>query len=216
MSENNKVILERFYVGMLQTNCYLIGDANTRQSVVIDPGGNSNEIAARIKELDLDLVAILNTHAHFDHIMAAWSLKESAGGTIYLHREDEPLIQDRTVGLGAVPSAIPDTSRRDIDRWLKEGDELKFGCIELEVLETPGHSPGHVSFYFPKQKIIFVGDTLFAGSIGRTDFLGGSYDQLIRSVREKILSLDEATIVYPGHGPETTVGQEKRTNPFFT
>lgn len=216
MSANNRVILERFYVGMLQTNCYLLGDKDTRQSVVIDPGGNANEIAARIRQLNLELAAILNTHAHFDHIMAAWSLKEAAGGEIYLHSEDEPLIQDRTVGLGAVPSAGPTTSPRNIDRWLKEGDKLKFGCIELDVLETPGHSPGHVSFHFPKQKIVFVGDALFAGSIGRTDFRGGSYDQLIRSVREKILDLDEATVVYPGHGPETTVGQEKRTNPFFT
>lgn len=215
MTANNSFILERYCVGMLQTNCYLLADADTRESAVIDPGGNSAEIAARIKQLHLNLAAILNTHAHFDHIMEAWSLKESVGGEIYLHRADEPLILDRTVGLGAVPSVLAGASAKTIDRWLKEGDKLELGCMEFDVLETPGHSPGHVSFHLPKQKVIFVGDTLFAGSIGRTDFPGGSFEQLIRSVREKIFPLDDATLVYPGHGPETTVGREKKTNPFF-
>jgi len=216
MQKGNAFILERYYVGMLQTNCYLLGDSQTGQAVVIDPGGNSGSIAGRITELKLKLVAILNTHAHFDHIMDAWSLKETSGGMIYLHRNDELLLQDRTVGLGAVPGLVSTVSNASIDHWLKEGDRLVFGSIELEVLETPGHTPGHVAFHFPERKMIFVGDTLFAGSIGRTDFPGGSHDQLIRSVQEKIFPLDGATVVYPGHGPETSVEQERRSNPFFS
>jgi len=215
MEKGNDFILERYYVGMLQTNCYLLGDSRVGQAVVIDPGGNSDRIAGRIKQLGLELVAILNTHAHFDHIMDAWPLKAALGGTVYLHRKDEPLLQDRTVGLGAVPGLSFSASNAHIDKWLQEGDRLVFGSIELEVLETPGHTPGHVSFHFVKRKLIFVGDTLFAGSIGRTDFPGGSYDQLIRSVREKIFPLNGATIVYPGHGPETSVEHERRSNPFF-
>lgn len=215
MEQGNNFILERYYVGMLQTNCYLLGDSQASQAVVIDPGDNSDRIAGRITELKLKLVAILNTHAHFDHIMDAWSLKEAMGGKVYLHRKDESLLQDRTVGLGAVLDSVSGAARGTIDDWLQEGDHLVFGAIELDVLETPGHTPGHVSFYFPKRKMIFVGDTLFAGSIGRTDFPGGSHNQLIRSVQEKIFPLDGATVVYPGHGPETTVAQERRSNPFF-
>jgi hydroxyacylglutathione hydrolase len=209
------MILERFVVGMLQTNCYLLGDTETRSGVVIDPGSETNRIAGRIGELDLQLAAILCTHGHFDHVMAAWSLKDLLGGEIFLHPKDELLLKDRMVGLGAViPEGSPTFEAR-IDRPLQEGDSLTFGSIRLKVLETPGHSAGHVSFHFSEANAVFVGDTLFAGSIGRTDFPGGSYDQLIRSVREKIFPLDDGTMVYPGHGPETTVAQEKRTNPFF-
>jgi len=209
------MIFEHFMVGMLQTNCYLVGDPESRQAVVIDPGGDSGHIARRIEEHNLQLAAILNTHAHFDHIMDAWALKKILGGEIYLHDKDQPLIHDRTVGLGAIPRPGAQAMKTDIDRSLHEGDVLEFGLIHLKVLETPGHSPGHVSFYFAEAGVLFVGDTLFAGSIGRTDFPGGSYDQLIRSVREKIFPLPGETLVYPGHGPETTVEQEKKTNPFF-
>lgn len=216
MEKGNDFVLERFFVGMLQTNCYLLGDGQTGTAVVIDPGGNSDRIARRIADLGLKLEAILNTHAHFDHVMDAWALKESAGGRVYLNEKDEPLLRDRTVGLSAVLGSVSGASKGSIDQWLNEGDELAFGAIKFQVLETPGHTPGHVSFYMPQRKIIFVGDTLFAGSIGRTDFPGGSYDQLIRSVREKLFTLDGETVVYPGHGPETTVEQEKKSNPFFT
>jgi len=209
------MILERFVVGMLQTNCYLLGDTETRSGVVIDPGSETNRIAQRIGELDLQLAAILCTHGHFDHVMAAWSLKDLLGGEIYLHPKDELLLTDRMVGLGAVMPEGSPTFEARIDRLLHEGDSLAFGSIRLKVLETPGHSAGHVSFHFSEANAVFVGDTLFAGSIGRTDFPGGSYDQLIRSVREKIFPLDDGTMVYPGHGPETTVAQEKSSNPFF-
>lgn len=209
------MIFEQFVVGLLQTNCYLLGDTNSRQAVVIDPGGDMERIARTVEELGLDLSAILITHAHYDHVMDAWNLKGKLGGEIYLHPRDFPLLHDGVAGMGALlrRSGIRDLT---VDRQLQEGDRLEFGAVCLDVLETPGHSPGHVSFHFAKANAIFVGDTLFAGSIGRTDLPGGSYTQLIRSVREKIFPLDGGTKVYTGHGPETTVENEKRTNPFFS
>jgi len=210
------MILEPLVVGMLQTNCYLLGDPETGRAVVIDPGGDSERIVARLRKHGLTLEAILLTHAHFDHVLDAWTLKEELGGEIYLHPEDKSLLNNRSVGLGAVFSSAAQKPKGEVDRWIREGDELAFGGIRLHVLETPGHTPGHVSFHCPEARCIFVGDTLFAGSIGRTDFPGGSYDRLIRSVREKIFVLDGETAVYTGHGPETTVAREMRTNPFFS
>jgi glyoxylase-like metal-dependent hydrolase (beta-lactamase superfamily II) len=209
------MILEHYVVGMLQTNCYLVADEETRQAVVIDPGSDADRIAGRIRQLGLDLVAILNTHGHFDHVMDAWTLKEELGGLIFLHPKDEPLLSDHKVGLGALFASLAKSPRGKVDEWLEEGEELTFGSIRMTVLETPGHTPGHVAFYLPDAGILFVGDTLFAGSIGRTDFPGGSYNQLIRSVEEKIFTQDGRTKVYPGHGPQTTVERERRTNPFF-
>lgn len=209
------MIFERFVVGMLQTNCYLLGDPVSRQAVVVDPGGENDRIARRLQELGLQLSAILNTHAHFDHVMDSWALKAKAGGEIYLHPLDEPLLHDSTVGLGALVAPSRKGPQVKIDRHFREGDRLAFGGIQITVVETPGHSPGHVSLHLPEASLILVGDALFAGSIGRTDFPGGSYEQLLSSVREKIFILEEGTRVFPGHGPETTVSTEKDTNPFF-
>jgi glyoxylase-like metal-dependent hydrolase (beta-lactamase superfamily II) len=209
------MILERFVVGMMQTNCYLLGDPVTRQAAVIDPGGDGHRIADRLRELDLELAMILNTHGHFDHVLDAWLLKQELGGDVFLHADDQVILEDRSVGLVAPLAATSKSPRGSVDHWLREGDRLQIGSLQLEVLETPGHTPGHVSFYLAAASAIFVGDTLFAGSIGRTDFPGGSYEELIRSVKTKIFPLDEATVVLPGHGPETTVGEEKRSNPFF-
>jgi hydroxyacylglutathione hydrolase len=209
------MILERLIVGMLQTNCYLLGDPHSRQAVVIDPGGDVDRIAVRLKHHQLELVNILNTHGHFDHVLDAWALKERLGGKVVLHASDKAILQDRSVGLVGMFSALKKSPKGAIDLWVREGDHIQVGGLRLEVIETPGHTPGHVSYYLSEANIIFVGDTLFAGSIGRTDFPGGSYDQLIRSVRTKIFPLVDSTVVYPGHGPETTVGQEKRSNPFF-
>jgi hydroxyacylglutathione hydrolase len=209
------MILERFVVGMMQTNCYLLGDPATRQAAVIDPGGDGHRIAGRLRELDLELAMILNTHGHFDHVLDAWLLKQELGGDVFLHADDQAILEDRSVGLVAPLAATSKSPRGSVNHWLREGDRLQIGSLQLEVLETPGHTPGHVSFYLAAANVIFVGDTLFAGSIGRTDFPGGSYEELIHSVKTKIFPLDEATVVLPGHGPETTVGEEKRSNPFF-
>ncbi len=209
------MIFESFVVGMLQTNCYLVGDEASRRAVVIDPGGESKRIAQRLRENNLELSSILNTHAHFDHVMEAWLLRQMVGGEIVMHPRDEALLSDRMVGMGAVLKNAGDMAVLKVDRHVLEGDRIQVGSLLFEVIETPGHTPGHVSFYLAAEKMLFVGDTLFAGSIGRTDFPGGSYDQLIRSVREKVFPLPGETVVYPGHGPETTVEREKLTNPFF-
>ena len=209
------MIIESFVVGMLQANCYLLGDDKSRLAVVIDPGGDSERIIRRILQLGLDLVAILNTHGHFDHVMDAWTLKQRLGGEIYLHLKDEVIFRQSMAGMGSLFALKGRSSGGKVDRNLTEGESLIFGPIHLKVLETPGHTPGHVSFHISDVGAVFVGDTLFAGSIGRTDFPGGSYNQLIRSVREKIFVLQGKTVVYPGHGPKTTVEHEKRSNPFF-
>lgn len=209
------MIIEHLVVGMLQTNCYIVADETSSEAIVIDPGGEAKRIYSFLTSRGLKLKSILLTHGHFDHVLDSWNLKKLAGGEIYIHPLDEPLLHNRIVGLGAVLMGKTITLNFSPDKPLKEGDVLALGDTKIHVLETPGHTPGHVSFYVPSKRLIFVGDTLFEGSIGRTDFPGGSYEQLISSVRTKIFPLGDDVIVYPGHGPTTTVGKERRTNPFF-
>ena len=170
----------------------------------------------KLRELGLQLSAILVTHAHFDHTMAAWTLKNQCGGEIYLNAEDRNSLLQVIFGLAArfFPEIRP-VSPSEVDRSLAQGDRLQFGAIRMEVLSTPGHTPGHVSFYWREQGILFSGDLIFAGSIGRTDLAGGSFQQLMDSVRDKVFTLPDETLIYPGHGPGTTVGMEKKHNPFF-
>ncbi len=211
------MILERLIVGMLQTNCYLLGDEESRRAVVIDPGAEGKRIFSRLVELGLKLSAILVTHAHFDHTMAAWTLKKSCGGDIYLNPLDKRSLVEVIFGLAArfFPEIHP-ISPDEVDRTLAHGDQLQFGAIHIEILSTPGHTPGHVSFYLKDQGKVFSGDLIFAGSIGRTDLAGGSFQQLMDSVRSTLFRLPDETVIYPGHGPATTVGREKMHNPFFS
>ena len=211
------MIIERLTVGMFQTNCYLLADHEHRKAVVIDPGAEGKRICSRLEELGLELSAILVTHAHFDHTMAAWTLKKRCGGEIYLNSEDRKSLLETIFGLAArfFPETHP-VSPDEVDRTLSQGDRLEFGPIRIEVLSTPGHTPGHVSFYLRDQGVIFSGDLIFAGSIGRTDMAGGSFQQLLDSVRSKLFPLPDETVIYPGHGPSTTVGEEKKHNPFFS
>lgn len=205
------MILDIHPVGMIQANCYILGDEQTREAVVIDPGGDTPVLVRSLEARRLKPVAILATHGHFDHVEGLAALKRATGAPIHVHRGDLPLIQGMTgQGLlfGVRVEAAPPP-----DAFLEDGDTVRFGGHSLQVLHTPGHSPGSVSYLM--DKMVFVGDLLFAGSIGRTDLQGGDYDTLLRSVRTKIFSLPEDTIVYPGHGPATSVGTEKRTNPFF-
>jgi glyoxylase-like metal-dependent hydrolase (beta-lactamase superfamily II) len=192
-------------------NCIIVGCTETKNAVVIDPGDDVDRILVALSEEQLSVTKILNTHGHFDHVGGNQRLKEVTGAPICIHDEDAPMLAH--VSSSAAAFGMRVNNSPEADETLQDGDIVKFGNLELKVIHTPGHSPGGVAFYRPD--VVFVGDTLFAGSIGRTDFPGGSYDQLIASVKNKLFTLDNKTIVYTGHGPETTIGDEKRTNPFF-
>jgi hydroxyacylglutathione hydrolase len=205
------VILKMLVVGPIQANCYIMGCERTKLAAVIDPGGDANRILMVLAKEGLRLVYIINTHGHFDHTTDNKRLKEVTGAQLVIHRADAPMIMNQSEkgsmwGMRIENSPAP-------DRYVEEGDTITFGDISLKVLHTPGHSAGGISLF--TDKMVLVGDTLFAGSIGRTDFPGGDYKSLIRHVREKIFTLGDDVVVYPGHGPRTTVGQERQTNPFF-
>ena len=168
-------------------------------------------IVSNLEAAGLKAVAILATHGHFDHVEGLAQLKQAVGAPVYMHRDDLPLVRDMS-NQGAM-FGMQVQQAPDPDHYVVEGDTVAFGSLRLEVLHTPGHSLGSVCYRIDEQ--VFVGDLLFAGSIGRTDLAGGDYATLLRSVREKIFTLSDATTVYPGHGPATTVGAEKRSNPFF-
>ncbi len=192
-------------VGPLMTNCYVI--VSEGEAIVVDPGWDARRI---VEELSgLKVVKIVATHAHFDHVGAVEELRERTGAEFVMHRADVPLLelveeQARHFGLSV--------KRPRPDGFVEEGDELKVGDTTFKVLHTPGHSPGSICLH--QGLVLLSGDTLFNGSVGRTDFIGGSFEELERSIRTKIYTLDEKTLVYPGHGPITTVGIEKRFNPF--
>jgi len=203
-------MIRRLTVGPVEANCYIISCGADGKAAVIDPGGDGEMILAEIDGLNLVVEAIVNTHGHFDHIGANGLLIERTGAPLMIHEAALPFLRSAAenagfYGLNIAPSPEP-------SRLLTDGDRIKVGETELAVLHTPGHSPGGISIL--AEDSIFTGDTLFAGSIGRTDLPGGDMDTLMESVR-MILSLDDDTIVYPGHGPPTTIGSEKRSNPFL-
>ena len=205
------MILRTLVVGPIQANCYILGCERTGEAAVIDPGGDADKILIAHAKNNLRCLYIINTHGHFDHSAENKRLKEVTKAQLLIHRADAPMILrqgagGRTWGIQVDDSPPP-------DRYLEEGDLITFGDISLKVLHTPGHSPGGISLI--TDKMVFVGDTLFAGSIGRTDSPGGDYNGLLRNVREKIFTLGDDVVVYPGHGPKTTVGRERQTNPFF-
>jgi hydroxyacylglutathione hydrolase len=205
------MITKMLVVGPIQANCYILGCERTREAAVIDPGDEVDRILMTLAKDELRCGCIINTHGHFDHSGANKRLKEATGGQLILHEADAPMVLNQAAsgrmwGMKVENSPPP-------NRYVKEGDIITFGDVSLKVLHTPGHSPGGISLV--TDKVVFVGDTLFAGSIGRTDFPGGDYDGLLQSVREKIFALGDDVVIYSGHGPETTVGREKRTNPFF-
>ena len=204
--------IQHFTIGPLETNAYLVVDEGSRQALIIDPGLESEGIYGVICDEGLELSAIVNTHGHFDHVCGNAFYKAKTGAPVLLHREDVAMMrraaeQALTFGF-QVPTPPPP------DRLLTEGDEVVIGGSRLRVLHTPGHTLGGICL--TREGIVFVGDTLYAGSIGRTDLPGGSYDVLIASIRSKLLSLPDETRVYPGHGPPTTIGEERVHNPFLT
>ena len=206
------MILEILTVGALETNCYILGDEETRQGVIIDPGGDSEIIEEHLKKLRLKLKYIILTHGHVDHIGALSQLKKATKAEILIHSEDSPMLYDPNQNLSIFSGDRIIATKAD--KLLEEGDIIQCGGIQLEVLHTPGHTPGGISLV--TDKMIFTGDALFCGSIGRTDFPGSSYQKLINSIKEKLLSKDDDFIVYPGHGPSSTIGEERRKNPFLT
>ncbi len=204
------MIIKKLSVGPLMANCFIVGCKETGEAAVIDPGGEADRILMALAESKLTVKYILNTHGHFDHVGANARLKQATGAQLLIHRLDAPMLDQvlaaaSTFGLAAENSPAP-------DRTIEEGDTVSFGRLTFDVIHTPGHTPGGVSFHSDGH--VFVGDTLFAGSIGRTDFPGGDYATLIASIQQKLFRLDDAVTVYNGHGPETTIGVEKRTNPF--
>ena len=199
-------------VGALETNCYLVYCEESRACAIIDPGTEPGKIIAAIADLEIKPALILNTHGHVDHIGANRDMKDKYAVPLYLHAADTDMLQvtehiEISLLLGAKDSPPP-------DHLLVDGDEIRVGRCSLRVIHTPGHTPGSVGFLGPG--VLFSGDTLFCGGVGRTDLPGGSWKDLEKSIREKILTLPGDTVVLPGHGPWTTVEQETLSNPFFT
>jgi len=205
------MILKTLIVGELETNCYLLGDERSREGIVIDPGGDFKLIEKALKELNLDVKYIVLTHGHSDHIGVLSELKKYTGAQILIHKEDAEMLSNPEKNL-SVFSYNP-FSAPGADRLLKDKDKIRIGQIELEVLHTPGHTEGSISLL--TDKVIFTGDLIFCGSVGRTDLPGGSYQRLLRSIQDKILDKTDDTVIYPGHGPTTSVGEERRNNPFL-
>jgi glyoxylase-like metal-dependent hydrolase (beta-lactamase superfamily II) len=203
--------IKKFVLGAIETNCYIVSCPETREAVIIDPGDHSPSPERYIKEERLLVKCIINTHSHFDHTGGNRKLKEVTGAQLLIHRaEADVLLQTSTF---ALMFGLQVEDSPPADAFMAEGDEISFGQVTLNVLETPGHSPGSVTLH--TDDVAFVGDAVFAGSIGRTDLPGGSHSTLIKSIKEKILPLGDDTVLYSGHGPETTVAQEKLHNPFL-
>lgn len=205
-------IRKTFSVPPLGCNCSIIGDPVTKQAIVVDPGGAHERILQEVKQLGLTVTMILHTHAHFDHFLASGEMKKATGATLCLHEDDRELwsmldVQCRMFGVPYVPVPEP-------EYWLKDEEKLLVGEITAVALHTPGHTPGSMSFHVPDGNIVLAGDTLFRGSIGRTDLWGGDYDAIERSIHERLYTLHESTLVVTGHGPETEIGWEKHTNQF--
>lgn len=209
-----KAIVETFPVGPLQCNCTILGDERTRTAVVIDPGDEVEHITAVLDRLGLTVAAIVATHGHIDHVGGFADLKRMTGARVLLHEADVPLYEILAEQAGWLGIAPPAMTR--LDGGLDEAAGLSIGGLKIDVRHTPGHSPGSVSLVLPdRTPILFSGDTLFAGSIGRTDLWGGSFEEIIASIRTKLLTMPDDTIVIPGHGATTTIGAERRTNPFL-
>ncbi|MEA3465436.1 MAG: MBL fold metallo-hydrolase [Thermodesulfobacteriota bacterium] len=204
------MIIRTLPVGPLQVNCYLIGCPRTKKALIIDPGDEGEYIMSALEQEGLDLQTVVNTHGHFDHVGANSYVIEKTGVELCMHSDDLPLLKVAakyagSYGLPAVESPQP-------KRLLKNGDLIEVGDLSFEVIHTPGHSPGGICLY--GEGHLFSGDTLFAGSIGRTDLPGGDLEQLLDYLRSQLMVLPDATVVHPGHGPESTIGREKSVNPF--
>ena len=206
------IIVETIPVGPLQCNCTILGDLVSRKAIVVDPGGNSEILLERLVELNLQVERIIHTHAHLDHFLASGKMKEATGAKLALHREDLflwDMLEDqcRMFGIPFEPPPPP-------DQWLENEEEIDLNDLQGKALHTPGHTPGSMCFLFESQKLLIAGDTLFQGSIGRTDLWGGDFKKIEKSIQEKLYTLDEETSVITGHGESTSIGHEMRDNSF--
>ena len=231
MPEAQKLIHEILPVGMLQCNCHIVGDPSSREAIVIDPGDDASRILAVLERHHLKVVAIVITHAHIDHVVGLRRIHDATGAPVYLHAEDLGLYRLLDQQAAWIGWKTPDQVQ--IDELVREGSVIRWGGYEFQVIHTPGHTPGSICLYMPSPSHagihqagkpapadrfagrLFAGDTLFAGSIGRTDLWGGSFEEIIRSLRGKLLCLPDETLVYPGHGSATTIGEERESNPFL-
>ncbi len=204
------MIFQSMLVGPLGVNCYILGDERTRRGIVVDPGGNARDVLNALEHNRLTLTAIVNTHAHFDHILALNEVRNASGAPFMIHQDEVPVLTAAQASAAGFGMHLGQPTKPD--RLLHDGEVIQEGEISLTVLHTPGHTPGGICLLMGDH--VLVGDTLFQGSIGRTDFPGGDYATLMRSIRDKLLPLPDSTLVYPGHGPSTTIGEEKQLNPF--
>lgn len=207
------MIRETFPVGMLQCNCTVLGDDSTGMATVVDPGAEIARILAVLARHQLHLQQIVVTHAHIDHIAGALALKEATGAPVLYSEADLPLVAMMEVQAGWLGVATPTVEPPD--HTPSQGERVMTGTLAAEVLQTPGHTEGSLCLYVPQESLLLAGDTLFAGSVGRTDLPGGDHRRLLTSIHEHILPLPEDTVVIPGHGPATTVGAERESNPFL-
>lgn len=206
--------IEQLELGPVQTNCYIVSD-EAKEALIFDPGEEADKIKALLKKRGLRPVAMLLTHAHFDHIGAVDELRESYQIPVYLHNSEKDwLSRPNLNGSGKYP-ALPDYRIKDADILLTDEKELAIGPFHMDVMHTPGHSPGSVTYSFEDEGFAIVGDTLFRGSIGRTDLIDGSEKKLLQSIRESLLTLPADTVLFPGHGPDTTPAVESASNPFL-
>jgi hydroxyacylglutathione hydrolase len=207
------MIHEILPVGPLQCNCSVIGDESTREAIVIDPGDNVDQILGLIKKHNLQIKQIVITHAHIDHVGGAAKLRAATGAPVLLNQNDYALL--KMLDVQAAWIGMPTPGKVEIDNSIGQSDTVRAGSLEAQVIHTPGHTEGSICLYFPVEKKLIAGDTLFAGSIGRTDLPGGSYEKILRSLHGQVLALPDETIVIPGHGPATTIGEERESNPFL-
>jgi len=205
------MILDTLVVGPLAENCLIVGCEKTKIGAIIDPGDEASVILKSVEELSLEIKYILLTHGHVDHLAEVQKIKNKLNTEFLMHEADSLLVQNASIQ--AAMFGLPNPGNPKPDRYLADGDTISVGELTIKVLHTPGHSPGSITFFI-NDKLI-VGDLIFSGSIGRTDLPGGNYEQLIKSVETKIFTLPNSTKIFPGHGPCTTVGAEKSTNPFF-
>jgi hydroxyacylglutathione hydrolase len=204
------MIIKKLPVGPIMANCFVVGCDQTLEAAVIDPGDEAQRILRVLAEAKLTVKQIINTHGHFDHVGANRRMQEATGAPILIHALDAPMLSQLSRSAAAWGMSAEDSPPPD--RTIDEGDTIRFGTITFQVIHTPGHTPGGVSLLADGR--LFVGDTLFAGSVGRTDFPGGDFNTLKSSIQKKLFALPDDVQVFTGHGPETTIGEEKRQNPF--